>query len=88
MNHLIAIRANIIYSKEEKENPSDEDQYKKFTELIFLMDKPTYRRTNDGEVIRERGVEECRFIVGDPAFDNLIKTLTKLKEANPEDLGE
>ncbi len=88
MNHLISIRTNIIYAKKKKENETDADEYKKFHELIFLVDKPTYRRTNDSDIVREREVEELRFNVSDKAFDEMIKLLVKLKDIKEEELGD
>jgi hypothetical protein len=49
MNHLISINTNIVYSKEE-------ENYKKFFELVFLIDQPKYIRSNAGELVRERVV--------------------------------
>ena len=87
MNHLISIRTNILYAKEDKKNETDDDKYKKFHELIFLVDQPTYRRTNDGEIVRERGVDEVRFIVSDKAFENMLELLTKLKDVDESELA-
>jgi hypothetical protein len=88
MNHLISIRTNIIYAKKKKENETDKDEYKKFHELIFLVDKPTYRRTNSGDIIREREVEEFRFNISNKGFDEMIKILMKLKDIKEEELDD
>lgn len=79
MNHLISVRTNIIYSKTIEE-------FKRFQELIFLVDQPTYRFSTEGEIIRERQVAELRFTVSDKTFDELIKILLKLKDAEESDL--
>lgn len=71
MNHLISIRSNTLYAKEK-------EGYKRFTELVFLVDKPIYKTTNEGEIIRERGVEEQRFIVSDASLKLLIQTLNSI----------
>ncbi len=86
MNTLISIRTNIIYEKLEKENDLHEDEYKRFNELIFLVDKPVYKFSNEGEIIRERVIEELRFVVSEKNFDTLIKMLTTLKDAKENDL--
>ncbi len=86
MNSLISIRTNIIYEKVNKENDLHEDEYKRFNELIFLVDKPVYKFSNEGEIIRERVIEEFRFIVYEKNFDTLIKMLTNLKDATEKDL--
>jgi len=79
MNHLISVRSNVLYAKVEGE-------FKMSHELIFLLDKPTYRRTNDGEIVRERGIEEARFIVNENGLEALIEVLKGLKDAgeNPQ----
>lgn len=87
MNHLVSIRTNILYAKKAKKEEAEPDEYKRFQELIFLVDKPTYKRTNDDEIIRERGIEELRFTVSDKVFDELIKLLLKLKDVEESELS-
>ena len=88
MNHLVSVRTNILYGKKDKkEERHHEDEFNKFHELIFLIDKPFYKRSTEGEIIRERGVEEARFIVSEKAFDDLIKILVKLKDADESELS-
>jgi hypothetical protein len=79
MNQLISVRTNILYTKVGEE-------YIKLNELVLLVDEPSYKRTNDGEVIRERGVKELRFTVTEKAFEDLILFLTDLKNAGEGDL--
>ena len=80
MNQLISVRTNILYTKVGEE-------YIKLNELVLLVDEPSYKRTNDGEVIRERGVKELRFTVTEKAFENLILLLKALKNTSEGDLG-
>jgi hypothetical protein len=80
MNHLISVNTNILYKKEE-------ENYKKYFELVFLVDQPKYIRSNAGEIVRERGIEELRFIVAEDSFDAMIGILTKLRNAKEEELG-
>ena len=87
MNHLISVRTNIIYSKKKKQDEKEPDEYKRFQELIFLVDKPNYRYSTEGEIVRERGVDEVRFTVSDRAFDELVKLLVKLKDVDESDLS-
>lgn len=72
MNHLLSIRSNTLFSKEKEE-------YKKFHELILLVDKPNYISTNEGQIIRQRAIEEMRFIVSDKALEDLINSLNAIK---------
>lgn len=81
MNHLISIRTNIMYSKDSKTG-----EYHKFHELIFLVDKPTYKLTNGREVVRERSVEEQRFMVSEEAFSAMMELLSDIKKASEKDL--
>jgi hypothetical protein len=79
MNHLVSVRTNIMYKKVKEE-------YKKYFELILLVDKPSYKKTNDGEAIRERGIDEQRFIVSEEAYDKLIEMLKEIRIAKDDDL--
>lgn len=87
MNTLISVRTNIVYAKNKKQDENADDVFVRHQELIFLVDKPTYRYSNEGEIIRERGLDELRFTVSEKAFDQLIKVLEQLKEASESDLS-
>lgn len=87
MNQLISIRTNILYSKKDKQANETHDEYERHQELIFLIDKPSYRFSNEGEIIRERGIDEVRFTVSHKAFDQLLKHLEKLKNIDESELG-
>lgn len=80
MNQLVEIRTNIVYTKEN-------DNYKKLQELIFLIEKPSYKFTNEQEVIRTRELTELRFTVTEKVFDQMLSLLTHLKDINEEDLA-
>lgn len=84
MNTLVSVRTNIVYAKKKKQ---DEDEFVRHQELIFLVDKPTYRYSNEGEIIRERGLDEVRFTVSEMAFEQLIKLLEKLKDIDETELS-
>jgi hypothetical protein len=84
MNSLISIRTNIFYNKEVKEG---EETYNRHQELIMLVDKPKYTYSNEGEIVRERGLEELRFTVSEKGFEQLIEMLEKMKEVEPDELG-
>ena len=86
MNTLLSIRTNIIYAKKVKKDKKEPDEFEKFQELIFLVDKPSYIQTNEGEIIRQRGVEEMRFTVSEKAFEQLITLLSKIKDVEESDL--
>lgn len=51
-----------------------------------MVDKPKYTRTNSGEIVRERAVEELRLTVSEKDFDELIKILIKLKDIDESEL--
>jgi hypothetical protein len=84
MNSLVSIRTNIIYSKEVKEGV---ENYNRHQELILLVDKPNYTYSNEGEIVRERGLEELRFTVSEKGFNQLIKMLEEMKEVEPEQIN-
>lgn len=83
MNSLISIRTNVVYSKEIK---NGDEKYHRHQELIFLVDKPKYTYSNEGEIVRERGLQELRFTVNEKGMEQLIKLLEKLKEVEPDEL--
>ena len=87
MNTLVSVRTNIVYAKKKKQDEKAEDEFVRHQELIFLVDNPTYRYSNEGEIIRERGLNEVRFTVSDKAFETLIKLLEQLKDADESDLS-
>lgn len=82
MKTILQVRDNIYYKKEK----ADSEEYTKIHELVFLLDNPSYKRTNEGDIIRERGIEEVRFAVTDEGIDNLIEALQSYKEAKEENL--
>lgn len=86
MNTLLSIRTNILYAKKNKKSKEDVDEFVKHHELIFLVDKPKYTQTNGGEIVRERAVDELRFIVSEKVFDTLIDHLVKLKDIDESEL--
>lgn len=88
MNTLVSIRTNIVYAKKKKKEDSHhEEEYSRHQELIFLVDKPAYRYSNEGEIIRERQLDELRFTVSEKSFETLIELLKKLKDADESDLS-
>lgn len=87
MNTLVSVRTNIVYAKKKKQDEKAEDEFVRHQELIFLVDKPAYRYSNEGEIIRERGLDEVRFTVSDKAFEQLIKLLEKLKDVDESELS-
>lgn len=79
MNELISVRTNIFYEKEDK-------KFKRVQELVFIVDKPIYSRSNEGEIIRERGLDEFRLAVDEDSFEKLIEVLENLKDVEPDEL--
>jgi hypothetical protein len=83
MNQLLSIRKNIYYTK----GKSDSEEYNRAHEIVLIVDEPKYSRTNEGEIVRERGCKEIRFTISsDEAFNKFIEILTKYKESKEEDL--
>ena len=87
MNTLISVRTNLLYSKKDKKQKEDADEFVKHHELIFLVDKPQYHQTNSGEIVRERAIDELRFTVSEKAYDELIKGLVKLQSIDESELS-
>jgi hypothetical protein len=87
MNTLVSVRTNIVYAKKKKQDEKAEDEFVRHHEVILLVDKPNYRYSNEGEIIRERGLEEVRFIISEKSFENLIQLLKLLKDADESELS-
>lgn len=80
MNNLINVRTNIIYLKVDGE-------FKKYNELVFLVDSPKYKYlSGSNDITRENEVKEFRFCVGEKSLDSLIEALKLIKDAKEEDL--
>ena len=84
MNNLLSIRTNIYYSKEKSKE--GEETYKRFHELVFLIDKPQYISTNEGDIVRQRIIDELRFSISDDDFDLMINHILKLKDIDESEL--
>lgn len=87
MNTLKTIRTNIYYIKKVQDDGTVTDEYKKMNELVFVIDKPSYRLSSEGRVIRERVIEDFRFTVDEESFDAFITFLLKIKEERESSLG-
>ena len=79
-DELIQVRTNIFYVKDKNENNQ------KVNELIFLVDKPSYSINNEGEVIRDRTIEQKRICVTENQLELLIIQLLHIKDATEKDL--
>lgn len=84
MNRLLQIRTNIYYTKTKEEGA--EEVYNKFLELVFLVDKPLYTKTSEGEVVRNRGVDEVRITVAADDMPSLIEVLQKYSTVDEKEL--
>jgi hypothetical protein len=80
VKELLSITTNIYYTKDESGKET------KYNELVFLFDKPAYKRTNEGDLARHRKVEETRFVISEKGFNNMIKLLLKLQNATESEL--
>jgi len=82
MSQLLSIRKNIFYTKKS----SKSKELNRVHEMVLILDKPVYRRSDTG-IIRERGLKEVRFVIpSDAAFDELITLLTQMKDSKEENL--
>lgn len=82
MKTILQVRDNIFYKKA----TADSTEYTKIHELVILLDSPSYKRTNEGDIIRERGVEEVRLAITDDGIDNLVEVLQSYKNSKEENL--
>lgn len=82
MKTLLQVRDNIYYTKKD----SEVEEYTKVHELVILLDNPSYKQTNEGDIIRERGIEEIRFGITDKGIDGLIEILKSYQVAKEENL--
>ena len=80
MNTLKSVRPNIFYVKD------NEGNLQKVIELVFLLDKADCRYNTEGEIIRERNIQDFRFLLAESNFDSLIKLLTEIKDLKESDL--
>ena len=80
MNTLASVRTNILYHKDK------DGKFIKHLELILLVDNPQYSYSNEGDIIRERHIEQQRFVVSEKAMGAFIELLEKLKDINESDL--
>ena len=75
MNQIKTIRTNEFFAKQ-----PGSDEIVKIHEIILLVDKPVYKQTNEGEVIRERGLEEFRFCATEKGLTQVVEYLQTLIE--------
>lgn len=81
-NQVLEIRQNIFYTKE-----TSAGEFKKMHEIIFIVDESKYSRTNESEVIRERGCKEVRITVGAKSLEKVIEVLSKFKDTKEEEMS-
>jgi len=86
MNTLIQIRTNVFYTKKTKKTKTSKDEFIRLNEIVLLVDKAKYTHTNSGEIVRERGVDELRFVVNAENLDALIENLKRLKDIDELEL--
>ncbi len=84
MNQLISISQNNYYIKTKDKDGAD--KFKKYIELVFLVDKPNFIYSNEGEVVRERLLERLAVTLDEKHLDVLILKLLEVQKAKEEDL--
>nr|WP_317631823.1 hypothetical protein [uncultured Flavobacterium sp.] len=77
MENLLSLRHNVFYAKEKNDK---KEEYIPFIEMVFITEKPNYKLTNERGLIRERTVDEHRFIIPNECIDSLINELQAIKE--------
>lgn len=84
MNQLISISQNNYYIKTKDKDGSD--KFKKYIEIVFLVDKPDFSFSNEGEIIRQRGLDRLAITLDEQHLDVLILKLLEVQKAKEEDL--
>ena len=79
MNHFISARKNILYSKVDGE-------YKKFHEIILLMQDNSYDINNGGQITKTKVINECRFMLSDNLREDFFELLENLFDADEDEL--
>ena len=78
-NSLIGLRSNIYYTKDK------EGKETKIFEIILLTDAAEYTRTNSGEVVRQRKVNESRISLVAEDLITLGEGLIKMADSTEKD---
>lgn len=73
MNQLLQVRSNTYYEK-------TNEGLRELKELVFLTVKPSYKLSNEHELVRERTLSEFRVVTTKDQIDTLIKTLEKVRD--------
>lgn len=81
MKSLLNTRANIFYTKDER----DPEKFNKVFEIVILAAGPGYDLSNNGELKKEIKVEEFRFAVLEDDIDKLIKDIETIRDAKEGD---
>lgn len=77
MNHFVGMAHNEYYTIDK------DGKQELVVEMVLLFDRPDYQLTNDGQIIRNRKVEEARFVVSKRNLDTMIASLTRTSEGLP-----
>lgn len=80
MNQLISLAQNNLYKKQEDET------FKKYIQVILLIDEPIFSYTNEGEISRQRGIKRVHFTASEKQLEGIIKQLTQMLQNEEKDL--
>jgi hypothetical protein len=78
LNMIREVRFNEFYRKEEN------GEYKRFVEVIFLLDKAEYSLNNEGEIIRQRALDKISFVSGENNLINIGELLIQVGKNKKE----
>lgn len=84
MNNLISLAQNNLYAK--RKDKAGKEEYKKFIELVFLVDEPEFIYTNEGSISRQRKLKRVVVTVNESQLDELILQLEKVKTIDESEL--
>lgn len=62
----------------------DNNQYQRFVEVICLLDKADYSLNNEGQIIRQRGLEKVSFVASESNLRKIGELFIKVAEDQKE----
>ena len=77
MRQLESVLANIFYKNEKGKQI-------RIKELVFVTSEPKYD-LHEGNLMKTKRIEECRFAVTDENFKTLVAVLTEMEKATEKD---
>ena len=85
MKHLVSVQHNAIYKK--VKSPEGEEVFEPFYEIVLLLDTAKYKLANNQMIVRERKLEDLRFMVSSESLEVLINDLTEIKNKKHDEFN-